>query len=234
MNLFFIPQPQRCICLTGSADIGRETPVVLCMPQPDERLVLAAGKLFEHVRTEQGPFALYSENSFAPECPVRRPEGYLLNVRGPAVQLAAHDAPGLFYGIQTLRQYLEMPEHPAMEINDWPELAMRSDYLDMRGLFPKFENLLKYVEEMARYKLNTLVIEYEDKLPRSRKEFCHPLDAGAACAAFENGPRPFYRCDPAAAELRPFGVCAQAAGVPASARTAGGSRRDVSASGRLV
>ena len=29
---------------------------------------------------------------------------------------------------------------------------MRSDYLDMRGLFPKFENLLKYVEEMARYK----------------------------------------------------------------------------------
>lgn len=65
MNLFFIPQPQRCICLTGSADIGRETPVVLCMPQPDERLVLAAGKLFEHVRTEQGPFALYSENSFA-------------------------------------------------------------------------------------------------------------------------------------------------------------------------
>ena len=69
MNLFFIPQPQRCICLTGSADIGRETPVVLCMPQPDERLVLAAGKLFEHVRTEQGPFALYSENSFAPECP---------------------------------------------------------------------------------------------------------------------------------------------------------------------
>ena len=96
MNLFFIPQPQRCICLTGSADIGRETPVVLCMPQPDERLVLAAGKLFEHVRTEQGPFALYSENSFAPECPVRRPEGYLLNVRGPAVQLAAHDAPGLF------------------------------------------------------------------------------------------------------------------------------------------
>ena len=53
MNLFFIPQPQRCICLTGSADIGRETPVVLCMPQPDERLVLAAGKLFEHVRTEQ-------------------------------------------------------------------------------------------------------------------------------------------------------------------------------------
>lgn len=177
MNLFFIPQPQRCICLTGSADIGRETPVVLCMPQPDERLVLAAGKLFEHVRTEQGPFALYSENSFAPECPVRRPEGYLLNVRGPAVQLAAHDAPGLFYGIQTLRQYLEMPEHPAMEINDWPELAMRSDYLDMRGLFPKFENLLKYVEEMARYKLNTLVIEYEDKLPRSQKEFCHPLDA---------------------------------------------------------
>ena len=70
-----------------------------------------------------------------------------------------------------------MPAHPAVEITDWPELALRSDYLDMRGIYPKFENLLRYVEEMAAYKLNTLVIEYEDKLPRARKDLCHPTDA---------------------------------------------------------
>lgn len=177
MELFFIPQPQRCVRLTGTARIGRETAVILSIPQTDSRLQQAAERLFDRVSMVTGPFALYSENSFAPDCPVRQPEGYLFSVRGPSVQLSAHDAAGLFYGMQTLDQYLRMPEHPALEISDWPELAMRSDYLDMRGLFPKFENLLKYVEEMAHYKLNTLVIEYEDKLPRSRKEFCHPKDA---------------------------------------------------------
>lgn len=177
MDAFFIPEPQRCLPLSGSAEISRGTPVVLRTPQPDDRLLRAAQKLFAQVTAEEGDFALYSAGSFAPAYRQRRPEGYLLTVQGETVQLAAQDAPGLFYGLQTLGQYLEMPAHPALEINDWPDLALRSDYLDLRQLFPKFENLLRYVEEMARYKLNTLVIEYEDKLPRSRREFCHPQDA---------------------------------------------------------
>lgn len=177
MELFFIPQPQRCILLNGVSEIGCNTPVVVCMPQLDKRLVKLVKTLFNNVRIEEGPFALYSENSFIPECPQSHSEGYMLNIRKKTLQLVAGDAPGLFYGLQTLRQYFEMPEHPSIEINDWPDLSMRSDYLDMRGLFPKFENLLKYVEEMARYKLNTLIIEYEDKLPRKQKEFCHPSDS---------------------------------------------------------
>lgn len=177
MDLFFVPQPQRCIRLTGETGVSCETPVVLCTPVPDGRLMRAAKRLFDHVRTKTGPFALYSEGSFAPECPVCRPEGYLLTVRGNTVQLAAHDAAGLFYGMQTLRQYFGMPAHPALEITDWPELSMRSDYLDMRVIFPKIEHLPRLIEEMAGYKLNTLVIEYEDKLPRARAEFCHPTQA---------------------------------------------------------
>ena len=180
MELFFIPQPQRCLRLAGEASVSRATRVILSAPREDERLVRAARLVFDTVRTAEGPFALYSEGSFAPECPVRRPEGYLLTVRRAVVQLCAPDAAGLFYGIQTLRQYLEMPRRPALEITDWPELSVRSDYLDLRGVFPKFENLLGYVEEMARYKLNTLVIEYEDKLPRARAEFCHPTQALSA------------------------------------------------------
>ncbi len=177
MELFFIPAPQRCTRLTGSACVDAKTPVVLSMPQEDPRLVRAAGSLFEQVEVCTGPYALYSAGSFDPGCPVRQAEGYLLSVRGSALQLGAHDAAGLFYGIQTLDQYLEMPEHPSFEAVDWPDLAMRSDYLDMRGLFPKFDNLLEHIRDMARYKLNTLVIEYEDKLPRSRREFCHPTEA---------------------------------------------------------
>lgn len=177
MELYLIPQPQRCARLTGTAQIDREAPVVLSQPAEDARLLRAAQTIFANVQCVQGPYALYSDGSFAAACPVRQPEGYLLTLRGAVVQLSANDAAGLFYGIQTLRQYLAMPAHPAVEITDWPELALRSDYLDMRGIYPKFENLLRYIEEMAAYKLNTLVIEYEDKLPRARKDLCHPTDA---------------------------------------------------------
>ena len=177
MELYLIPQPQRCARLTGTAQIDREAPVILSQPAGDARLLRAAQTIFANVQCVQGPYALYSAGSFAAACPVRQPEGYLLTLRGAVVQLSANDAAGLFYGIQTLRQYLAMPEHPAVEITDWPELALRSDYLDMRGIYPKFENLLRYIEEMAAYKLNTLVIEYEDKLPRARKDLCHPTDA---------------------------------------------------------
>lgn len=177
MELYLIPQPQRCARLTGTAQIDREAPVILSQPAGDARLLRAAQTIFANVQCVQGPYALYSAGSFAAACPVRQPEGYLLTLRGAVVQLSANDAAGLFYGIQTLRQYLAMPAHPAVEITDWPELALRSDYLDMRGIYPKFENLLRYIEEMAAYKLNTLVIEYEDKLPRARKDLCHPTDA---------------------------------------------------------
>ena len=177
MELYLIPQPQRCARLTGTAQIDREAPVILSQPAEDARLLRAAQTIFANVQCVQGPYALYSAGSFAAACPVRQPEGYLLTLRGAVVQLSANDAAGLFYGIQTLRQYLAMPAHPAVEITDWPELALRSDYLDMRGIYPKFENLLRYIEEMAAYKLNTLVIEYEDKLPRARKDLCHPTDA---------------------------------------------------------
>lgn len=177
MELYLIPQPQRCARLTGTAQIDREAPVILAQPAGDARLLRAAQTIFANVQCVQGPYALYSAGSFAAACPVRQPEGYLLTLRGAVVQLSANDAAGLFYGIQTLRQYLAMPAHPAVEITDWPELALRSDYLDMRGIYPKFENLLRYIEEMAAYKLNTLVIEYEDKLPRARKDLCHPTDA---------------------------------------------------------
>lgn len=177
MELFLIPEPQRCIRLTGLCTVGPDTPVVLAMPERDERLCRAAAQLFRSVRIVQGHFALYSENSFAPNCPVRMPEGYLLSLRGDTLQLCGTDAAGLFYGLQTLCQYFQLPAHPSLEITDWPDLAVRSDYLDMRGLFPSFGRILEYIREMAHFKLNTLVIEYEDKLPRKRREFCHPLDA---------------------------------------------------------
>lgn len=176
MVLPIIPTPQRSIELVVDMNVDKNIPVILQMPQSDVRLVNLAEKIFENVHICSGEYALYSEGSFAPVYEMNRAEGYLLNIYEETVQVASKDARGLFYGLQTLQQYLAMPEQKAIEISDWPDLAIRSDYLDMRGLFPKFDRVLDFVKEMAFYKLNTLVVEYEDKLPRSRKEFCHPTE----------------------------------------------------------
>lgn len=172
MTFPFVPYPQRCRPLTGKANITRATSVILQMPVRDERLVRAAGQLFDDVAVSTGSYALFSANSFAPAYTAGRAQGYLLRVQGGQVQLAAQDACGVFYALQTLRQWLNAPRQDAFEVTDWPELTLRSDYLDMRGLYPVFENLLVHIAEMAQYKLNTLVIEYEDKLPRENTEFC--------------------------------------------------------------
>ena len=176
MQLPFIPYPQRCKLLDTYASVSRDTFVVLQMPCHEERLVKMAQKLFLNIVLKEGDYALYSADSFAQKYPFVHREGYLLSIREENMWLSAQDARGLFYGMQTLNQWLEMPNPPALEICDWPDLELRSDYLDMRGIFPKVENLISYIEEMARYKLNTLVIEYEDKLPRGRQQYCAPVD----------------------------------------------------------
>lgn len=171
MSIRLIPTPQRCTLLSSDTCISENTPVILQTPDDDARLIAAAKKLFAHVEIRKGAYALYSANFFASRYEFGRSEGYLLWIRSDTLSLCADDARGLFYGMQTIRQWMRIPERPAVEICDWPELSMRSDYLDMRGIFPKFENVLHFIEEMAEYKFNTLVVEYEDKLPRPRTEF---------------------------------------------------------------
>lgn len=177
MSIRLIPTPQRCTLLSSGTQISESTPVILQTPDNDERLVAAAKKLFSNVELRTGSYALYSANFFASRYEFGRKEGYLLWIRSDTLSLASDDARGLFYGMQTIRQWMRIPERPAVEICDWPELSMRSDYLDMRGIFPKFENVLHFIEEMAEYKFNTLVVEYEDKLPRPRTEFVAPHGA---------------------------------------------------------
>ncbi|MGQ9629874.1 MAG: beta-N-acetylhexosaminidase [bacterium] len=91
-------------------------------------------------------------------------EGYLLEAgpRGAAVQ--SPKPAGAFYGVQTLLQLLEDgPRFPALLIKDWPDIALRGIHFDLKGAMPKFEYLKEAIEKLARYKLNAVLVEYEDK-----------------------------------------------------------------------
>jgi hexosaminidase len=126
-------------------------------------------------------YALVTEGfSFNPVLTQRiaqRNDGYILIIDAHRVEMASDSASGLFYALKTLEELLRSGEGnvPALTIADWADLRLRSEYLDLRTVYPKFELLLEYIAELSRYKINTLVVEYEDKLPFRKLSFLrHP------------------------------------------------------------
>ncbi|GGF92105.1 hypothetical protein GCM10010912_41380 [Paenibacillus albidus] len=108
-----------------------------------------------------------------------RAGGYRLEVSPGRAVIRALDAPGLYYGLQTLLQ-LRSPggEVPAVSIVDWPDTSLRVMNFDLRQTFSKPELLMAYLAEFARYKTNAVLIEYEDKFPfQGYPEFAHPQHA---------------------------------------------------------
>jgi hexosaminidase len=95
-----------------------------------------------------------------------QPEGYELKMTPPlVVSIQAPAAAGIFYGVQTLLQ-LFPPEilsaqkrdvawvAPCVQITDYPRFAWRGVLLDVSRHFFSKQYVERYLDEMARYKLN--------------------------------------------------------------------------------
>lgn len=95
-------------------------------------------------------------------------EGYTLEVSTGLILLRANRAAGLFYGVQTLMQLLppeiESPQVvkknywlvPGYKIMDYPRFAWRGLMLDVsRHFFTKAE-VLRFIDDMVKYKYNVL------------------------------------------------------------------------------
>ncbi|MEQ9442534.1 MAG: beta-N-acetylhexosaminidase [Cyclobacteriaceae bacterium] len=100
-------------------------------------------------------------------------EGYELDITEDLLTLTAHQPAGLFRGIQTLRQLLP----PAIEesttqtddweiatgtIRDYPTYAYRGAMLDVARHFFKVDDVKRYIDLIAYYKLNTLHLHLSD------------------------------------------------------------------------
>ncbi len=93
-------------------------------------------------------------------------EGYTLVSGSKGVIISANQPAGLFYGVQTLLQLLpkkiESKEAvkmkwtiPAVQIVDYPRFGWRGLMLDVSRHFFTKEDVMKYIDEMSRYKFNT-------------------------------------------------------------------------------
>lgn len=93
-------------------------------------------------------------------------EGYTLDVTGSGIVVTASDSAGAYYGLETVKQLLPpavfrsapMPNTtwrvPAVHIEDAPRFSWRGAHLDVGRHFMPKEFVKKYVDLLARHKLN--------------------------------------------------------------------------------
>jgi hypothetical protein len=99
-----------------------------------------------------------------------RNSGYELRVTPEVAEVLAGGLAGLFYGVMTLRQLSAGRRSiPCASVRDWPELALRGIHYDLKGVMPRFDSLMNSLVELSHFKLNCVLLEYEDKFPWSRE-----------------------------------------------------------------
>lgn len=100
-------------------------------------------------------------------------EGYELQVDNDGIRIAARTAAGVFYGVQTLRALLPASVElrgarphaiavPAVRIGDRPRYAWRGAMLDVARHFFGPDEVKRYIDLIALYKLNRLHLHLSD------------------------------------------------------------------------
>ncbi|MGW8315176.1 MAG: family 20 glycosylhydrolase [Bacteroidales bacterium] len=109
-------------------------------------------------------------------------EGYILEIDRKQISILGKDRPGLMYGFVTLHQLMEdaMDQGvnlPRCRIRDYPLLAYRAIHLDMKHHMEKREYYYRLMDLLARYKINAVIAEMEDKLAYERQPMVGSSDA---------------------------------------------------------
>ncbi len=167
-----IPQPQQTVLLPGEGlSYGQLGYLVLKnnISRPVMGPVLTL--LTEMVVPGRGSLTLFLDTTAAVPS---SEEGYVLTVSGGGAEVRARSEAGLFYGCQTLEQLLEDARDygvsvPACRITDYPALPYRAVHFDVKHHLDHMNYYYNSIDRLARYKINAVVFEFEDKL-RYRRE----------------------------------------------------------------
>ncbi|MFJ9343997.1 beta-N-acetylhexosaminidase [Streptomyces sp. NPDC101733] len=92
-------------------------------------------------------------------------EGYRLRTDPTGITLTARTPAGLFHAGQTLRQLLPLRGTgtvPGGTVTDAPRFAYRGAMVDVARHFFPVEQVERYVDQLARYKVNTLHVHLTD------------------------------------------------------------------------
>lgn len=177
-HCFLIPQPPSLKVNEGFFQLSSARKVVYLQ----DSLAFSANWLAEKInqatgwklaavnRNENGDIVLQINSSYDNQIGT---EGYRLSVSPKVVKIKANTSAGIFYGVQTFLQLLPAPvestspvkstwQAPAVEIIDYPRFRWRGVMLDVSRHFFTKEEVKRYIDQLVRYKFNTLHLHLTD------------------------------------------------------------------------
>jgi hexosaminidase len=95
-------------------------------------------------------------------------QGYVMKISPDMISIEGNSEQGLFYGVQTLVQLLKYSPGgrfllPVGTIRDWPSGELRFLHWDTKHHQDRIETLKRYLDWSARFKVNMIGFELEDK-----------------------------------------------------------------------
>ncbi|MEP7258257.1 MAG: beta-N-acetylhexosaminidase, partial [Flavitalea sp.] len=170
-----IPYPQQAELVNGDFIFDQPVSIELDKNAPEEDL-FAARELASFLEQEFHIAAPVSASTARSAILITRrgfnkkikTEGYQLSISPGKIIIRAGDGSGIFYGVQTLMQIIQRRDEKVMakgmKISDWPNTAIRAAHYDTKHHQDKRSYVEELIRELAKYKTNMLVWEWEDKL----------------------------------------------------------------------
>lgn len=104
------------------------------------------------------------------------PEAYSISVRSGEVRLASASRRGMLYAVETLKQLRAGTWLREMELEDAPAMAIRGFHTNLASIRQlDFPGVLRLIDEMAKFKINLWLLEYNQCFPYAG----HPALHGA-------------------------------------------------------
>jgi hexosaminidase len=162
-----LPQPQNVILLKGSGlEINKLEQIILKgeFKRPVMGNILSQMTIGKLSGTGTVTLILDKKNTSLPS-----DEGYIMTISQDKVEIVSGGEAGLFYGCQSLEQLLEDARDfrkpvPLCIIKDYPALSYRAVHFDLKHHLDHMNYYYESIDRLARYKINAVVIEFEDKL----------------------------------------------------------------------
>ncbi len=180
-GIYLIPYPREVV-LGGEAFVPGSSLSIVLDPNASEADRFAATEMAAGLQTQWGIRAEITDAPSGPSVILTRkgvpkeisglPEkkaqqAYQLTTAEGQVVIRAKGEAGLFYGTRTLLQILKRGAEgvfiPGMEITDWPDIPERACHYDTKHHQDRREYVEGFIRDLAHYKINMLVWEWEDK-----------------------------------------------------------------------
>ena len=167
-----LPQPQSVVLLKGAGlESGKLHQIIL----KGEFKLPVMGNILSQMTIEKsagkGTLTLILDKTISS---VPSDEGYILTISQDRVEITSKSEAGLFYGCQSLEQLLEdagdyKKPVPSCKITDYPVLSYRAVHFDVKHHLDHMNYYYESIDRLARYKINAVVFEFEDKLRYQRQ-----------------------------------------------------------------